>query len=772
MRGFWMFPSTRPGWVLAITAALTLGSLWLLPQVVVDSSTDTIFLEGDPERLVYEDFKKQFGEDEVIVVALATKEGDVFNTQTLSKIDRITRAIEALPKASGVDRVVSLTHVDDVQGRDGNLLVEPFMKSVPTDAAALAGLRTRALANPLYARNLVSENGKAAAINVLLQYLPKDRFFKMKLVQDIRAIAAREQGPEQVYVAGIPVLTTFTGEYLRKDMKVFIPLTVLIIAVVLWLTFRSWAGVLLPLTTVGVATLWTVAFITLTGGSIAIITSIVPSLLIALGASYSIHMLSENAVHGHLSPKERTQAVLKQVLFPVFLCGLTTVIGFASLITNNVQQLREFGLYSSFGVTVACFLAMFSVPAALYYLKPGKPPPDDAENPEAGLNRVVRAMVEFDMRHPWSVLVVTTLAVALCVWSSLRIEVDTDYARNFKPDSEPVRALNFMREHLSGERPVSLVVKTQDGSDAALDPQFLATVETVEKELLKHPLIGTTLSVTGYLKNMNQAMFDGDPAQRVLPRSRSLATQYIDLYGRPEEISRYLSDDRSSAVAIGRSSIISSQEFVSFTQSLKERLQGKIPERMEVILTGSMYLLAKASLAIAWGQVTSLASAVALIFITIFLLFRSVKFGIIAILPNLLPVVLAFGVMGLCGVTLNTGTAIAAAMTLGIAVDDTIHLLIRYRALRRTLSAQEAVRITFHTIGRPVVFASATNAAGFMVLMLSSFAPLYALGWLTAATVAANLYGDLIVLPALLVLADRETATEEADLPVPAVRST
>lgn len=749
-------PARWPAAILVATAALTVLLVSFIPRVRLDSSMETIFHADDPERHVYEAFKATFGEDEIMVVALKVPEGDVFRKPVLEKIRRITRAIEVLPDELGVDRVFSLANVDDVRAtEDGFEVMKLVPGAIPDDAAALERIRRQAFRNPLYVRNLVSPDGRAAAINVWLKNRPGDKYFKEALLQRIRAIVEPERGPEEIHYAGIPILTAYTSEYLRRDIATFVPLTILFIAVVLYANFRSVAGVLLPLTTVGLACIWMVGMIGLAGRTISIVSSAVPSLVLACGTAEVIHVMGEYFHQDPADPR-RLERTLRRIFAPVFIAGATTVAGFGAMLTYDVPQIFDFGLYSAFGIFAEMLLSMFFVPAALHYWKP-RPPVLTSEEATGRFRAALLRLARFDLERPHVVLAGAAVSVGLGIWGCLLIRVDTDYASYFKRDSPPVRALLFMRENLSGERPINIVIRTRgDDPGAALEPALLARVEALERRMTAHPLVGATLSIAGYLRNFHRSMNDDDEAFRKLPPSRGLGVQYLDLYGRPGELARYVSHDRTALNVIARSSIISSDEFLRFMDELRDFCRATFPADVEVTVTGSMYLLSRASIDVAKGQALSFGWADGIIFLFMLVLFRSVKVALLSLVPNVLPILWCYGLMGFAGIPLSTGTSVIAAMALGIVVDDTVHILARYQQNRaRGIDVRDSILEVFAATGRPVILTGVTNFFGFLVLAFSSFAPLIHLGWLTALTMLTALSGDLIVMPALLVLFDR-----------------
>jgi len=748
--------SQRPGTVLAAVAAVSIAFAACLPWLTIDSAMDTIFDRDDPELAVYDEFKRTFGEDEFVVVGLEPPEGTVFTPDLLRRVAEITRKIKQLPDEFGVDRVVSLASVDDVRGTAAGLEVGPLLPADVSDQRQADTVRERTFANPLLLRNVVSEDGRATAINVALVHRDGDKSYKERVFTAVREIVERERGPLKARYAGIPVLTVYTGEWLRRDMLIFIPMTLLVIAVVLFLTFRSVTGVLLPLLTVGAAVLWTLGLMALLGRSISILSSVVPTLLIAIGCAYTIHVLGQYHQEPVAPHRERVGSAVRHVALPVLLAGLTTVVGFGSLTVSEVTQVREFGLFTAFGIGAAALLAVAMVPAALARFGRKRPGADVADSVRGAVLRGLERIGGFVLARPRPIIVASTLVVAFSAWGIGELRVDTDYAANFEQDTAPMRGLMFMRHRLSGERPINAVVRVPDGGeDAVLQPDVLRRIEALEGLLREHPLVGTTVSVAGYLKNLNAAMLGVPMVEGTLPRSQDAAAQLLALYGRPGELRRYISADGRAAAVLARSSIISSEEFLRFTDELRRTVADRFGGELEVTFTGSMYHLSKASIAVTTGQARSLAAATILIFLLMLVLFRSVRLGLIALVPNALPICLNFALMGSFGVTLNVGTSIMASMALGVAVDDTIHFLTRYGELRREHDAPDAVVETLRTAGRHIVFTSMTNLCGFGVLTLSSFVPLQALGWLTACTMATALLADLLLLPALLVTFDR-----------------
>ncbi len=752
-----LLPARRPGLVLAAAVAITAVCAYEATYVTVDSSSRKIYEEGDPEIPVYDAFRREFGDDEIIVVTLRAGAGsDVWKRPFLEKVRKITDAIEALPAEYGVDKVFSLTNVDDVRatGDEGFEVRRLIGRAIPDDPAALERLRAQAAGNPLYVRNLVSAEARAAAINVLLVERPEDTTMKERIVFKIREIAEPLAGPEEIHFAGIPALTAYIGEYLRRDMAIFVPGTIVVMAASLYFAHRKVAATLLPLVTVGVACIWMLGMVGSIRGGISIVSSTVPSLILACGCAEVIHVIGQYAAEPPADPL-RLEHALRHVFGPVLVAGVTTVIGFGSMMSYDVAMIREFGLYSAFGLVASTALALFVAPAALRYILPRDWTLAEEKALGGRALRALDAIARFDLRRPKLVLALVALSLGVGAIGINRIVADTDYSRYFKDDSVPARAVRFTREAISGERPLNVVVRGR-GENAALEPEVLAYVEALERKLREHPHIGTTISIAGYLKNMNKAWHEDRAEEYRLPPTRPIAVAYVDLYGRPQELKRYVNHDRSAANIIARSGIISSEEYLREVAVIRKFAAETKPASVEVTVTGGMYHVSKASIDVAKKLAQSFGFASLLVLVVMTLLFRSLSIGLLSLVPNLVPVVWCYALMGFTGVELTVGTSVAAAIVLGVAVDDTIHLLSHYQRERFAgHDAGEAMRRTFAVVGRPILITTTTNFLGFLVLSLSSFRPLVALGWLTGVTMLTSLVADLVMLPALLTLFDR-----------------
>ena len=308
-------------------------------HIRLDSSVESLLPRGDTEKAYYDEVRGLFGSDEVGVIGIIAD--NVYAPHVLAKIKRLTEEIRQIPE---VKNVISLTNAPDIVtsvAKESTLLVP----DVNLPHAAAAELKKRLLEQPIYLKNLVSQDGRAAAINIFFENLGDDEFFRRGTDDTIQALVARETGPEQLYYTGLPHFKVYSTRAMWSDLAFFVPCTLLLIVVLLFLSFRSLRGVLLPVMTVVVSLIWTLGIMVLTGSSLSLGNMALPPLILVLGTAYSLHMVSEyyEEIRPDRSVSDVVLATLRATNAPLFIAAFTTVLGFLSLIVNRIVSIRELG---------------------------------------------------------------------------------------------------------------------------------------------------------------------------------------------------------------------------------------------------------------------------------------------------------------------------------------------------------------------------------------------------------------------------------------------
>ena len=382
----------RPKSILFLIFLLTGFFAYHAQHIRLDSSVESLLPKGDAEKAYYDEVRALFGSDEVGVVGIVTD--NIYTQRVLEKITRLTEQIGQIPE---VKNVISLTNAPDIitsVAKESTLLVP----DVKLPHAAAAELKKKLLDQPIYLKNLVSADGRAAAINIFFENLGDDEFFRRGIDDKIQALVARENGPEKLYYTGLPHFKVYSTRAMWGDLAFFVPCTLLLTVAMLFLSFRSLRGVLLPVLTVVVSLIWTLGLMVLMGSSLSLGNMSLPPLIIVLGTAYSLHIVAEyyEEARPGRSVNEVVLATVRGTNAPLFLAAFSTVLGFLSLIVNRIVSIRELGLYASIGISLAFVLSIVFVPALLIVLPP---PTKRTESLSTGVTAVLHALARLSSHH-------------------------------------------------------------------------------------------------------------------------------------------------------------------------------------------------------------------------------------------------------------------------------------------------------------------------------------------------------------------------------------
>ena len=747
------FITRRAGWVLIAIAALTVFAASRIvdlrtgvPTLYLDPSINSLLPANDESRRFYQYVQRLFGGDDTLVLAIVDPKG-VFHEERLRAIKRMTERIE---EVDGVHHAVSLANALNIRSSDDELRIEPFLpEHIPRDPAALRRILEEALDNPVYAGNLVSRDGTATAVVVHLRDIPEREFLDFAIDRRVRRIAEEEGGDATIWMTGSASIKAESSRTLLADLAQTAPIIVAIMGVVALVSFRSLRGVVVSLATIVIALVWTLAVIAVTVGKLNVVTVLVPPLILVVGFAYAVHVVS--AYYASLREQREEAnggdvlAALRHVALPVLLTGATTAAGFLSLSVSPLGAIKQFALASTVGVISATVVAVTFAPALLQVL----PAPRRLRTGSSGarLDRLFEALARFDHRHRGAIFAAAALVGVISLLGMTRIQVSTDFVSNFEPDSPVRRNFDAVNESLEGAT-VFYVVLRADYANAFTEPVNLLEVQKLQTWLEAQDEIGGTTSLVDYLMLINRGFHDDDPEFLRIPKSQRLSSQLL-LVGANDEIWSF-TDSRYQTVNVHvRSKASESGELAALVDRIEEHLEA-LPARIEATVTGYTVLLTRTIDDIAFGQALSLSMAFLVIYAILSLLFTSPRVGLIALLPNLLPVVVYFGVLGLTGVTLNATTGLVACLVLGIAVDDTIHYLARFNVeAKRWADEAKGVVEALRTVGRPITYTTVALCLGFLVLTTASLRNLVEFGALASFTLFVAWLMDVTFTPAL-----------------------
>lgn len=727
------FSVGHPKLTLLLWLGLSLATTPFVMALRVDTSTDSVLAREDPEWQRYQESQDLFGGDEIIVIALR---GDAPYAPGVMR--EITRLSDELEQLDGVRRVDSLSTVAVVHVTpEGELELTPALKRAPDEDAALSQyVEQRLRGDRIAPRNLVSADGRVFAINVVLERGVESNH--AELLAEMHALV----DPTGGILSGVPVFRVESNRRTGSEILFFAPLTAGLIALFLFVVFRSGHAVLLG-TTPGILGSWLlVAAMGSLDSPLSITTMILPSVIMALGCAYAMHLLAAGSdVDTGMNLEER----LRDISLPVALSGLTTAIGFLSIALVRIDAVRFTGAYGALGVLVVTAASLTLIPAALTLS------PLPAQTPR-GFERIREEL------GPWLVgIIAPRRRLILLVWGALtltlalgitRLDVETDATRWF-PSGNPVRDhYDEIRLSLSGISPLNLIIESPEGR-SVLEPETLAAIDALTAHMNQHPDVGKAISVADPLRQINGG-FQSDPSLP-LPDTLPMASQYLLLLESLEQLEDLISFDRRHANIQLRVDNNGSTHLMRIAEEAAQWWEENGVPDHSILTTGIMYEFARAENEIAYGQLKGLTLALVVISSIIFAIFRWPRLAFVTLIPNAIPLILIFGTMGILGIPLDAGTVLIGGLALGVAVDDTIHITTGFwQRTMRGESSQTALARTFSQVLPAILASTLMISVAFLVLGLSEFTPTRNLGLLTGGIMTLCLLADVTLLAALL----------------------
>ncbi len=732
-----------------------------VPRIRIDPSLNEMLPADDPARRFYEELLERFGSDDIVLISLSSDA--LFTPEGLRTLVRVT---EALEKAEGVHHVEGLANALRMRPYGDDVEISGFLEQMPTDLAGAERIRADVLDDPLRAGTFVSRDGRATAILVTFERMPEDIFLAKSLDLALLEAARAEAGEMDVVLAGTPHIKAEVGRILTSELALMVPFVLVLMSVISSVFFRSLRLGLIPIAAVALGMIWTVGLMGWVGHDLNIVTTLIPPLILALGFAYATHVVAIfqgfAVLEGADVPDEgrvaRARDALARVAFPVTFTALTTAAGFAALLSNGLEVIRGFGIFSAASTGATLIAALFLVPLLLSLGRDSGVPIENGEQDTSDASAAPAAAVlwldqrfadlaAFDVRRANLILGLAALACVWAAYSATKIEVNLPVIENFADDAPIRRAYEEVDRLYGGANQFYVMLRAEEAG--AFDrPEALREVDRLQDWLVSQSEIGGTTSVVDYLEVLNEALGEDEPRTRQIPASENLVAQFL-LFGANEELDVLIDRAHQVITILVRSTATETREFNGLAARIDARL-AELPAGITGYATGNAILLTRAADRIALGQAISLLLAGAMIGLLLVGYFRSLRLGLYALMPNLLPVLLYFGLLGATGTTLNNSTALMGSIVLGVAVDDTLHLLVEYRrALRETGSPEIAIGRALAHVGRAITCTTIAVCVGLLVVGASELRNQAEFGMLGAATLAIAWLVDVTVTPAL-----------------------
>lgn len=737
-----------PGWIVGVTALVTAVFAYGVLQLEISTDVQSFFAEDDPRLASFRRAGDTFGSS-LYVLAVVSAD-DVFSVPVIQALDSLTRELEEVP---GVASVRSITNVENVRGTPWGIEVAPVMDVLPDSDAAAARFRERVLSSENVADRLVSEDQQHTLI--LIQMAASEN--NDPVVLAIRDVVDRYADRLTVRLTGHAALTQELNHLLRADIVRLMPPVLAVIVAVLYFSFRTASGVLLPLASVGISVIWTLGLMGFLGVSLSQLGSAIPVVLTSLGSAYGIHVLRryEEEWRKAQDSREAAEQTVRSVGLAVVMSGLTTVVGFVANVFTSIVRIREFGLFMGVGVAVALLVAVLFIPAVLVLARGGKRARPLAPAPVSGVAGARSGLLErlgaAVTRRAAVPLAAAAALVLLSFTGFARLEVDTDYLRFFDARSETRQAYELVQEKFGGVDTIQIILEGD-----VLEPETLRAMEALQAELDGMPRVSGSMSVADIVKEVGRALNEDDPAYAVIPESRAAVAQYLLLLSMSGDavLDQFLTWDQGTAKIEVPVATTSAQERAEVLRRVEALAAERLGPYGRVEVTGLPYLIDGMAELITGGQIQSLLVSLAGVLVLLWIMVGSLGTGLLCLVPILVTVAINFGFMGWAGMTFDVITALVASIVVGVGIDYSIHVYSRWREeVSNGHGPREAAVATLATTGKAVLLNAAAVAAGFLVLLLSTFPPLRTFGFLVAFTMGVSSAAALTVLPALLSVA-------------------
>ncbi|EGQ8513417.1 MMPL family transporter [Vibrio parahaemolyticus] len=724
-----------------------------------------IFFDGTNKQLLaFDEIQTTFAKTDNLAIVIAPEDGDIFTPQTLSLIQKITVDAWQVPYSSRVDSIANYQHTEAF---DDDLLVEDLLYSeYELTPERISKVKSIALSEPVLKSALVSEKGDVTVVNITVQLPEMDKTAEVEeVVSSINAMIDRYQRayPDVTFhKAGIIAMNHAFMTAAQDDSSTLVPTMLVVILVFLTIMLRSILSVIATLIVIIGSVMATMGISGWAGMFLSTATVNVPTLIMTLAVADCVHVIAtmRQSMKNGFTKAQSIERSIALNFVPILITSVTTAIGFLMMNMSDSPVLRDFGNLSALGVMVACFLSVTLLPALLKLL-----PIHVKMETSQDQKHVMDRLGDFVVSQRRALLPLSVAVIVVCASLIPLNKVNDESVEYFGQRNEFRQAADFMEERISGMTNISIAIKTNESQGIAA-PDFLNTIGEFSSWLRDQPETDHVATLADVYKRLNKNMHGDDEAYYLLPQERELAAQYLLLY----EMSLPYGLDLNNQINVDKSSIkmvltvanLGSVELVDLENRIYQWFAEHAPQ-YQVVASSPSLMFAHIGETNMASMLSTLPITLVLISALLIFALRSVRLGLISLMPNIAPAVIGFGLWALISGEINLGLSVVVTLTLGIVVDDAVHFLSKYqRARREGQTAEQAVRYAFHTVGRALWITTVVLVAGFSVLAMSSFRLNADMGQLSAIVIFIALVVDFLFLPTLLMLFDKKAYLQKS----------
>ncbi|MBN2299142.1 MAG: MMPL family transporter [Deltaproteobacteria bacterium] len=713
----------------------------------LDNTISAWFAQDDPVSIDYHNYRDTFEGGRYMIVAVRSE--NLFSTPVLDYIRNITEDLKNIDLAK---RVHSLANSNRVTGTEEGIVITPLLNDL--EKADPYDIRDYALNDEIFKDYLVSADGTLSAVVIVFDDLKPKQI--VDVIQEIETILGKDrpQGVETFLAGGIMINHEF-NEVTEQNETILPLFGVILVLTMTYILFRSIPKNIIVISVIAMSLCWTLGFYSMLGYTYNAVSGLIIPLIVILSIANTVHIIEYfDEVSKENDARSSYIATIQYITIPCFITSVTTSFGLFSLVASPITAVQHFGITSAAGIMFAFFISIALVPFLLTLL------PSQKRVHHRYWGHALAGIFHINEKRYRLILFITAACIIFFGFGVKRVVIETNELEWFPKDSDMyINSMTLDRE-LAGVGALELIIEGEE--EVLKDPVILNKIDNLSKEIRQITGVKKIISLADYVKSVNRALNANEQEAYMVPGSQELIAQEILLFSfsvsGTEELERVVNMDYSKGRIAIKIKYASSHETRALISQIEEKArQAFSGTDVKISLTGSSYLFSMLDKYIVESQIKTFSLAFILVIGILFVVFRSLKYGLLCILPNLLPITMIIGIMGWVGINLNVGTVMIASVALGICVDDTIHFLSRFRKefADKGHTIHSAIRKTTIFVGRAIIFTSLISIGGFSIVWISDFQPSKDFGLLLSITLLLALVCDLFLLPACMIAIKR-----------------
>ena len=716
-------------------------------------------MEGDPTVELLDKFRDVFGNDDFVILLFESE--NFFEPDNIRLLKSLADALEA--EVPYLKDITWLGNVEYIESTPDGISIYELLESIPKTPEEMAEVRKKSLNESSYINSLIAPDGTSYTIILEMEKYPENDAIldpKSEIAPVVRTILNRaEFAGLTVQLAGGPILHHDYDELAGRETSKFLILCLLVqMAILLWLG-RGVRGIIVPIIIVFLSIIWTLGAIGWMGFTLNTMIIVLPSLLICVGIGDSIHFISEYQDHldQGITRKDSMIEAFSMVGLPCLLTTITTMGAFLSFLTVSIRPFREFGTYAAFGVIAALILTYIMVPFFYSFGMKKNSRAVSNDKPEKRhdyFDRLLERIHKVVTTRPKMIVSFFVVLSFVSLLGALNIKLESNFVQLISTKVPIRQAIDFIDERMGGSMSLEIMLDTGK-SNGVKDLRFLKNMDALQTFIDKQPLVTKTSSVLDVMKKMRRALHNNDPVFYSIPDTPKAASEYLFLYETSggDQLDKLISFDYDIARLTVKMPSIGTADIHRLIASVETFSKTTFDDSVNIEITGVLAGVNALNDRMGDGVKSSFLAVLIAVTALMILFMRSIKLGLISMIPNVFPVLITLGLMGIAGINMDMPLMCCSAIIIGVAVDDTIHFFRRYRREFEALrNYSDALHSTLTTVGRPLTFTTITLILGFSVMILSVMKGWSHFGFLAGFAFLWALLADFFFAPALMLL--------------------